>query len=266
MDTDRRKYIWLTDTHIKIYGRYKLLNTILDQNPYGVFLTGDISEGFSFLHDLRFLGERIGRPLYFVHGNHELWGSSFKKVHEGIRKLCAEYKNLIWMTDNGIIPLNDQTAIIGNEGWYDCRVGNQEYIKYTLDWWMTQEFRELPSMSDRIQKMQQLSSESVQLLVPKLEQALETYKVVYLLTHFPTHKEGNRASGLLSEAFWAPYNCNSVLGSALEKVMERHKNRHLCVLSGHVHQSMTVQVARNFECRVGKGSYYKISDEDIIYI
>jgi len=69
---ERSKYLWLTDTHTKILGRYKLLNTILDQKPTAVFLTGDISEGFSFLSDLEFLGQKIGRPLYFIHGNHEL--------------------------------------------------------------------------------------------------------------------------------------------------------------------------------------------------
>jgi predicted phosphohydrolase len=266
MISKRKRYVWITDPHIKIFGRYKLLNTILDQHPHGVFLTGDISEGPTFLSDLEFLGKRIGRPLYFVHGNHELWFSSFEKVHAGIRQLCVQYKNLIWMTDAGIVPLNERTALIGTEGWYDAGIGNPEYIKYTFDWFLVKEFRQLPNMKARLELMREMAKKSAQTLALRLEEALDGYKMVYVMTHFPSHAEANRAKGIFSEAFWAPYHINCSLGVELEKVMEKHKKRHMCVLSGHTHESMTVQIARNAECRVGKGSYLHVSDKDLIYI
>jgi 3',5'-cyclic-AMP phosphodiesterase len=263
---NRSKYLWLTDTHIKFFGRYKLLNTILDQKPNGVFITGDISEGFTFLSDLEFLGQKIGRPFYFVRGNHELWGSSFDKVNEGIRKLSAQYSNLIWMTDAGIVPLNEETCLIGMDGWYDARLGNEKYIKYTFDWWLIEDFRKLPSMKERIEKMRFLADESARVLSSRLEEAVETYKTVYLLTHVPAWREAHRANGWISDKFYEPYNTNLVLGQALESVMSKHKKRQLIVLCGHTHQNMTVHVSRNIECRVGKGSYRKISEEEIIYI
>lgn len=119
-----KKHLWLTDTHTKLFDRYKLLNVILDQDPDSVFMTGDISEGFAFLSDLEFLAQKIGRPLYFVHGNHELWGHSFQFIHDGIRNLTKKYPNLIWMTDKNLVPLNEETCLIGEEGWYDARVGD----------------------------------------------------------------------------------------------------------------------------------------------
>jgi predicted phosphohydrolase len=263
---NRSKYLYLTDTHTKIFGCYKLLNTILDQKPVGVFMTGDISEGFSFLSDLEFLGKRIGRPLYFIMGNHEYLGSSFAKVHQGVRELTAKYKNLIWMTEAGIVPLNEETCVIGSEGWYSAQIGNTEYLKFTFDWWMIEDFRKLPNMRARIEKFRELAEDSAKVLSARLEEAVETYKAVYLLTHFPPFPECNRANGWISEKFWEPYNTNLVLGQALEKVMEKYKKRHLTILCGHTHTEMTVQVSRNVECRVGKGSYNKISDEEIIYI
>lgn len=262
----RRPYIWLTDTHTKFLGRYKLLNTILDHKSIGVFLTGDISEGFSFLSDLAFLGRKIGRPLYFVHGNHELWGTSFAKLHHGIRKLTAQYSNLIWMEDAGIIPLNEETCLIGNSGFYDARIGNKDYIKYTFDWWAIEDFRKLPTMNARIDLMRSLADDSAKSLSSKLEEAVETYKTVYLLTHYPPFRECHRASGWISDKFYEPYNTNFVLGQALEKVMAKYKKRQLIILSGHVHMNMTVHVSRNITCHVGKGSYSSISDEQIIYI
>ena len=262
----KNKHLWITDTHIKILGRYKLLNTILDQKPYAVFMTGDFSEGFSYLSDLEFIGKRIGRPLYFVRGNHELWGSSFAKVDQGIRDLTTKYKNLIWMTDAGIVPLNEETSICGIDGWYDGRVGNSENIKYTFDWFMIEDFRKLPNMKARIELMREIADNSAKIMSQRLEEAFETYKMVYLLTHIPTHPEANRADSWLSEEFWKPYNCNFVLGQAIDKVMEKHKKRYLCILSGHNHRNMTVNTARNSELRVGKGSYLTISDDEIIYI
>lgn len=266
MISKRKRYVFLTDTHIKFFGRYKLLNTILDQHPHGVFLTGDISEGPTFLSDLEFLGSRIGRPLYFVHGNHELWFSSFEKVKTGIQKLCYKYQNLIWMTRSGIVPLNKKTAVVGTEGWYDGRGGNSDYIKYTFDWFLIKEFRKLPNMKARLEMMREIADKSAKMMVERLEEAMENYKSVYLLTHMPPWIEANRADGLFSEAFWAPYHCNIIMGQELERAMKKYKKRNLIVLCGHTHQPLTIQVSRNIECRVGRGSYIHVSDEDLIYI
>ena len=262
----KNKHLWITDCHIKILGRYKLLNAILDQKPYAVFMTGDFSEGFSYLSDLEFIGKRIGLKFYFVRGNHELWGSSFAKVDQGIRELCLKYKNLVWMTDAGIVPLNEETCLIGTDGWYSAEVGNPTYLKYTFDWFMIEDFRKLPDMKARIEKFRELANDSAKLMSQRLEEAFETYKMVYMLTHIPTHPEANRVNSWLSEKFWEPYNTNLVLGQAIDKIMEKYKKRYLCVLSGHIHANMTVNLSRNSELRVGKGSYLTISDDEIIYI
>lgn len=260
------KYLWLTDCHTKIVDRFRLLNAVLQSRPYGVFLTGDMSEGFAFLSDLEFLGKKIGRPLYFVLGNHEFWGSSFEKTYNGVRALCQQYKNLIWLDEAGIVPLNEQTACIGIGGWYDARTGNPDYLKYTFDWWAIKDFRQLPNMKARIEKFRAIADESAKIITARLEEAIETYKVVYLLTHYPPYVEADRANNWISEKFYEPYNTNVVLGQAIDKVMEKHKKRYLHILCGHTHSPVQIVRSRNVECRVGRGSYYKISDEEIIYI
>jgi predicted phosphodiesterase len=264
---ERKKYLWLTDSHLYPWNRFKILNIILDQSPYGIFLTGDISNSSqTLIADLDFLGSRIGRPVYFILGNHDISFSSFIETFSNIRKVCQKHKNLIWMDESGIVPINEEVCCIGNMGWYDAKIGNTEYLRYTFDWFLIKEFRELPSMKHRIEKFRSLAEESANQLSSKLEEAVETYKIIYLLSHFPAWKECHRANGWLSEKFWEPYNTNMILGQELEKVMVKHKKRQLICLMGHTHMPITVNVARNITCHVGKGSYHKISEKEIIYI
>lgn len=264
---ERSKILWYTDTHFKPWTRFKILNSIQDEKPKAVFLSGDITYGPTLISDLKFLGERIGRPLYFILGNHDYHGSSIAKVHEEIRKVCAEYKNLVWVTEAGVIPLTEEVALIGAEGWYDARIGNPEYIKYTFDWFLTEEFKKLPSMSARIDAFRKLADDSATLLSEQLEKAVKDFKTIYLITHFPPWREAHRASGTFMEQFWLPYNVNLALGQALEKVMEKHKNRNLIVLCGHTHTDCWIHVSRNIECRVNNASYTGlVRNEEHIFI
>jgi len=170
------------------------------------------------------------------------------------------------MTDHNIIPLNDETCLIGNENWYDARIGNPEYIKYTFDWFMIEDFRQLSTMKDRIELMREIADKNADILCSKLEQAVDGYKTIYLLSHVPAWREAHRANELISDKFYEPYNISFLLGQKLEKIMEKHKKRHLICLMGHTHCPVSVHVSRNIECRVGRGSYAKISEEEIIYI
>lgn len=267
MDNIKDKYLWYTDTHIKPWTRHKLLNSILDGKPRAVFITGDIGYGPNLISDLEYLGEKAGRPIYFVLGNHDYHGSSIEKVHEAVRKTCTKYKNLIWMTDAGAVPLTDEIALIGTEGWYDARIGNTDFLTYTFDWFLTEDFKKLPTMDARIQLFRKLADESAEKLTIVLDKAIREYKTVYLLTHFPPWREANRDSGTFLEKFWLPYNVNLALGQAIEKVMAEHMKRNLIVLSGHTHTDCWIHVSRSIECRVNAASYLGSSrNEEVIYI
>ena len=242
------------------------MNSILDENPRGVFLSGDITEGPFLESTLEFLGKRIGRPLYFVLGNHDTLLTSFQSAHSKVRALCKRYRNLIWMTEAGIIELTPEVALVGMEGWYDARVGNPDYIRFTFDWWMTEDFRKLPDMHARLQAFRDLAIKSAETLSARVEEAVARYKVVYLLTHYPPWEEAHRSTNPWFEKFWQAYNCNIALGEALERVMEKHKNRQLIVLCGHTHQNTSVIVSRNTTCQVGQASYTHLTDGHRIYI
>lgn len=265
------KYLWFTDTHLDKVTPWTLSQFILHirkENPTGIFLTGDISNGALTIKHLQMIATFIKCPIYFVLGNHDYHFSSIEKTHQKIRELCKEYPNLIWVTEAGVIHINDEVAIIGTEGWYDVENGNPTYLRLTFDWFMTEDFRKLPSMEARIEYWRELAAKSAHDISDKLEKALEQgYKNIYILTHFPPWKEATRDVGTVMEKFWLPYNTNLSLGRAIEKTMENHKKKHATILAGHTHTDCWIHVTRNIECKISKAKYYgALRNEEHIFI
>lgn len=265
------KYLWYTDTHLDKVNpltKIRFISHIVREKPKGVFLTGDISNGFLTSFDLGTLASWVECPIYFVLGNHDYHFSSIEKTHDKIRKLCQKHSNLIWMTESGVIPLSPEIALIGTEGWYDAEVGDPKYLKWTMDWMLTEDFRKLASHEERLNAYRNLANKSASIISSKLERALSLdYKTIYVLTHFPPWKEATRDVGTRMEQFWLPYNVNLRLGKSIEAIMKDRNKRHVTVLAGHTHTDCWIHVARNIECKVNKAKYYgSLRNEETIFI
>jgi len=267
----RDKYLWFTDTHLDKVGpfrMFKFIRHLLKENPKGIFLTGDISNGWATAWHLRLIATFVKCPIYFVLGNHDYHFSSVDKTHKKIRELCKEFPNLIWMTDAGVVHLSDEVCLIGTEGWYDADNGKPKYLQFTLDWMLTEDFRKLPDMEARIEHWRQIADQSAHDIVDKLEKAIEQgYKTIYILTHFPPWREATRDVGTFMEQFWLPYNVNLRLGKAIKHAMQEHKKKHVTVLAGHTHTDCWIHVTRNVDCKVSKAKYYgELRNEEHIFI
>jgi len=268
----KKKYLWLTDLHLDTlmpWNLVKFIWHIIQEQPAGIFLTGDISNGLLTPFHLNLLANFIKCPIYFVIGNHDYHFSSLEKMHDKLRMLCKKHPHLIWMTESEPIPLNDEAVLIGTEGWYDAKGGKPNYLRLTFDWFMVKNFRKLPNMQERIKVWEEMAQKSAEDIAKKLNNAIDQgYKTIYILTHIPCWKEATRDVGTFLEKFWLPYNVNSYMGQALEKIMEEHKKRHAIVLSGHTHTPLSIHVSRNIECRVGNAHYIGIfrPDENILII
>jgi predicted MPP superfamily phosphohydrolase len=265
------KYLWYTDTHLDKVGpitKLRFLSRIKRENPKAIFLTGDISNGLMTCLDLKLLATCVKCPIYFVLGNHDYHFSSFDETHRKIRELCAKHPNLIWLTESGVVPLTDEVAVIGAEGWYDASNGKSSYLKVTPDWFLIKDLRELPTMEARIEAFKHLADKSCDLIEEKLETALaQDYKTIYILTHVPPWKEATRNVGTIFENFWLPYNVNIRLGKTIERVMQDRKKRNVTVLAGHTHTDCWIHVSRNIECKVNKAKYYgSLRNEEHIFI
>lgn len=254
----KKLYSWYTDTHLNLMWPWsgdRFIEHLKRENPAGLIITGDVSDGVNIDRHLRWLAGHLRFPIYFVLGNHCVHFRKMSDVYDDVRALCLAHSNLHWMQECGIMKLNDDTAICGVDGWYDVAYGNPDYLTFTADWFCIDEFRSLPDMKSRIDAFRALAQKSVDIAVPMLEEAFRTYKTVYFLTHVPPWKEATRNEGTMFASFWLPYNTNHRLGVALKDVMKAHPNRKLIVLCGHTHSQLELHIADNIECRVGKGKY-----------
>ncbi len=268
----KKKYIWLSDLHLDTllpWTFIKFINHIRNEKPDGLFLTGDISNGLLLSLHLKIIAHFIKCPLYFILGNHDLHFKFINKQYSLVKKLCKKIPNLIWMDNVDVIPLNKETCVIGADGWYDALNGEEWLFRFTFDWFMIKDFRNMPDMKTRVDAWQNMAKQSANNISNKLNKALEQgYKTIYILTHVPAWKNATKDVNTLLEKYWLPYNCNAAMGQAIEDIMQDHKSRRAVVLCGHSHDPLTVQVSRNIECRVGKARYIGIfsPDENIIMI
>ena len=270
MTFPRSKYLWISDTHLNNlfpWQRYKFMAKFRHEEPKGILHTGDISNGLMLIHDLKMLA-KLGVPLYFVLGNHELFWSSRAKMHQKIRDFCAEYPYMVWLEEEEEpVQLDEEICLIGTGGWFDGAQGDLKWLNWKSDLWLIKELRQQKSLEAKVELSRQWAQESAAKIERRLLRALELgYKTIYLLTHFPPFIEATRDQGTVMEQFWLPYNTNIRLGETVERVMEGHKKRRCVILSGHTHSPIYCRLSRNVECQVGAGKYMGVPNSQKIYL
>lgn len=257
---DMKRYVWYSDTHLNMsplpFMKRLFVNRLNRSNAAGVFITGDVSDGIWLESDLRFLAKHFKGPIYFVLGNHDYHKRHVQSVHADVRRLCLEHPNLHWLTEEPVISLTPDVALIGTEGWYDAALGNPKLLKWTFDRFLTADFFHLKSMDARIELWRDMAKHAAELIATKLELALETHKTVYIMTHFPPWKEATRSSASWLEQYWLPYNTNAIMGETIERVMEGRKKKRVVVLAGHTHTPCYIRVSNSIECMVARASYW----------
>ena len=266
-----KKYISYSDPHFNFtfpWTQYNFVETVQNEHPHGLFLHGDIACGISLVPILTFLAKQLRDiNIYFVIGNHDHYSYSLARATEVLHKLTAKYHNLIWLTQQDIISLNKNVALIGEDGWYDARLGDPVYLNYNLDWIMIEDFRKLKSFQAKLDLSRQLADQYTANLQSKLEKALASFETVHIITHVPGWKEATRGLGSLAEKFWLPYNINYHMGLMIEEVMSAHEHQNVIVHSGHTHVATHINVAHNIECIVQQGKYLgPPSAHDTIFI
>ena len=85
-------YAWGTDVHLDHLNddRRKIVEfaeSLVAQGPTGILLTGDISVANQLVLHLSAIESVVKRPVYFVLGNHDYYGSSTEQVRRAMREL-----------------------------------------------------------------------------------------------------------------------------------------------------------------------------------
>lgn len=258
-----KQFIWTTDIHLDRLDegdRKEFAEWLAEQDADAVVISGDIGEGDCVASYLRELNTSVGKPIYFVLGNHDFYQSTFIEVRDAIRQLVNECESLHWLSESGIIHINETTAMIGHEGWGDGRNGDYESAgSLLMDFRLIKDFAEL-SKAERLRLLNTIGDKAADYIKKNLLTAFNSYQHVYLITHVPPFREAclDRSLRICDDKKLPFYTCKAV-GDILLEIMNQHTTKQLTVLCGHSHEACDVRILDNLRVRVkdaGYGSWY----------
>jgi len=206
---------------------------------------------------LNALVHRLQRPIFFVLGNHDFYRGSIVTVREAVRHLCSDVPNLHWLPDAGVVPLTDETCLIGADGWGDGRLGDYHNSDVALnDWGLIGEFGGFDEdPEERLAKLHALGEESAAHLGTALPEALRRFRHVVVLTHVPPFREACWHEGHISDDNWLPHFTCKAVGDALLQAMTAAPRQQMTVLCGHTHGGGEAQVLPNLRVLTGDARY-----------
>lgn len=259
--------LWFTDTHFNRKPNFiikRFFELIEDDPRKHVILTGDISTGTELYKNLSTMAAVCkSKTIYFVLGNHDYHNMSFNTINSEVYSLVKKTKNLCWLSAEDNVLLNNKTALVGSEGWYDGSIGDPSFLNFTLDWLKIRELAQLQNSSERLNMYRDLAQNSANDIIGKCSNLSSEIKNVIIATHFPPFR-GLSFKGIVS-TFWLPYNQNISLANKLINHSDKTKN--YTVLSGHIHTSENIKVSDNINAIIGDScGCIKIRKENIITI
>lgn len=264
-----KRMVWSTDLHLNASDRsqYRMFfDLIIAHEPDIVLIGGDISNGISSLNHLANLSKIVAKPIYFVLGNHDYYYGSISYIRKEAEKLSVEIPPLHYLTSNGIIPLSEQTALIGHDGWSDGKAGDYFNSDVLLnDYLFIEELKRL-NLEERFVKLNQLGEEAANDLKNKLTEALKTYDRVVILTHVPPFEEACLYEGVPADSNWTPHFVGKSTGDAIEGVMKENPDKQLLVLCGHSHWAQDIQILPNLRVVAGQADLGIPNVQGLIFV
>ena len=267
------KYAWLTDIHLDhLRSDQDFINlgeSIKSSNVEGVFISGDISNGKQLVLHLGALEQIVRRPIFFVLGNHDFYGSSTEAVRKSMHELSNMSEFLKYMPLNTYLPLSPSSAIVGHDGWYDANYGDAMNSRYMLnDWVYIQDFVESSGGQQYVQMMgalkdkkgvigvsQKLARAGVTHMMNGIKTATRYHKNIFIVSHVPPFKETHIYRGQIGDDGAQPWYTNKMFGDMLMEASRSYPSHNFTVLCGHTHGKCDVQITKNLEVHVGHSEY-----------
>lgn len=239
------KIIWLSDIHLNHISETNnrvILNHVVGklEKDNTVVITGDIAEApsvLSFMSVWRKKIEEVGANLKFVLGNHDYYRGSINNMRKSLEDLFTDN----WLGSCGIVNLNDTTALVGHDGWYDGLYS--DYFKSRLDmndYYLIKELSCMPpaniSKMARFGIIQNLSGQSANYVYENGKKALlGKYNTLYIATHIPPYVNSAWFKGAPSNSDWLPHFSSKLMGDAITKLSQEFPDKKIIVLCGHTH-------------------------------
>ena len=113
---------WLTDLHLEFCShrtRDRFYHSINQAPGEIVIITGDLSAGPHRLAQYTELAEQIRKPVYFVLGNHDRYGTTFANAEAVVERVTTLFSHMVRLDGSQLIALNKSVALVGVDGWAD---------------------------------------------------------------------------------------------------------------------------------------------------
>jgi predicted phosphohydrolase len=251
--------LWGTDLHLDHAldsARQALTDRLRTVPADAVIATGDLSVASRLVADLEFVADAAARPLYFVLGNHDHYGSTVARVRDAVVELGTRRPEIQWLPPAGVVMLDRETALLGVDGWADGRHGDPLTTPLALnDDRLIGELADQRTRAGRLVVKRALADADATRLATLLDRAIATARRIVVATHVPPFTEAPPRNGRLAAPDWLPLLVCEATGAVLKRVAAAHPGHEFLVLCGHTHVAMDVQISANLRCRVAGARY-----------
>jgi len=251
---------WLTDIHLDHLKprreARRAFAELVANSADACVITGDCSSATE-AHLLGDFADDNGKPVYFVLGNHDYWGSSFGGAEEHVRKLCAARSNLHWLTESGPIDIAPGVQLCGVDGWYDAEFGNWRSSDFIMvDWKKITDLRKIFQVMAG-EHLVKACRERAQMFAIKAREQLSkaTAKRVFFATHMPPFEQSAMHEGRPSTPQALPWYTSRAMGYALMIHADKHRDQEFTTLCGHVHSASEYIEGPNHTVLCGAAEY-----------
>jgi predicted MPP superfamily phosphohydrolase len=267
------KLMWLTDVHLNFLddqAREEFYQRLLTAECDGLLLSGDIAEALDIVSILTEMAHYISKPIYFVLGNHDYYRGEVDVIRTQMKTLTETNINLFWLPASGVQVLNDNTVLVGQDGWADGRFGDYQNSRVELnDSRMIVDLFQAKILGKQqlLEKMQQLADVDAQQMQDNVSQALARHpKQIIILTHIPPFKESCMHLGHISDDQWLPFFSSKVMGDVLLHAAIENPATAFLVLCGHTHSVALYQPLPNLTVKTGSAEYFHPDLQQVIDI
>jgi predicted phosphohydrolase len=255
-------YAWATDIHLDHLGddQQKLIKfgeSLIQGNPTGILLTGDISVARKLTYHLSAVEKIVQRPIYFVLGNHDYYGGTLEPVRKAMRELTNLSPFLRYMPTMPYLGITQSTAIVGHDGWYDALLGDWQNSNFQMsDWTAIGDFIPVNGNKATIVTLaRKLAHEGVQHVHNGIKQAVRYHKNIVVLTHFPPFPQCHVYQGKQGDAGAMPWFTSKFMGDMLMDASKAFPQCNFTVMCGHTHGKWDGQITPNLTVHVGAADY-----------
>jgi predicted MPP superfamily phosphohydrolase len=235
---DIESLTWLSDPHLEFCShrtRNDLYRSINQAAGEIVVITGDISAGPHRSDQYSELAEHVNKPIYFVLGNHDRYGTTFANTEAVVARVMTRFSHLVRLDGSQVIPLNESVALIGVEGWADGLGGEGPATKARInDFYQILDFATEPE-PQVFRAMKERARKYARALKPSLLKALKEYQTTIIATHVPPYEGAAWHEGSPSSGDYQPFFSSPTMGKLIKAAATEHPGKSVLVLCGHTH-------------------------------